>query len=90
MAKPKDTAEAAAFLLDAVRKGCLGDGDAAAVRMLLAERRALLKDRLRLAEDFDRLALAADDCLSLLECCELEGTEGEDGRIEALRQALNA
>lgn len=90
MAKPKDTAEAAAFLLDAARKGCLGDGDAAAVRMLLAERRALLKDRLRLAEDFDRLASAADACLGLLEAADLEGTEGEGGRIEALRQALDA
>ena len=88
MAKPKDTAEAAAFLLDAVRKGCLGDGDARAVRMLLAERKALLRDRLRLAEDFDRLAAAADDCLGLMEAADLEGSEGEGGRIEALRQAL--
>ena len=89
MAKPKDTAEAAAFLLDAMRKGCLGDGDARAVRMLLDERKALLRDRLRLAEGFDRLAAAADDCLGLMEAADLEGSEGEDGRIEALRQALD-
>lgn len=83
MAKPKDTAQAAAFLLDCVRKGCLGDGDAAAVIMLLRERKAMKKD-------LARLSAAADDCLSLLECCDLEGSEGEGGRIEALRKALNA
>ena len=67
---------------------CLPRGDAAAVRMLLAERRTLLADRLRLSESYDRLAAAADDCLGLMEAAELEGSEGEDGRIEALRQAL--
>lgn len=83
MAKPKDTAEAAAFLLDAVRKGCLGDGDADAVLMLLRERRALRKD-------LARLSLAADDCLSLMEAADLEGTEGEGGRMQKLRDALDA
>lgn len=83
MAKPKTTAEAAAFLLDCVRKGCLGDGDARAVRMLLAERKTLRKD-------LARLSLAADDCLGLMEAADLEGTPGEDGRMQKLRDALDA
>ncbi len=90
MAKPESTNEAEAFLLDAIRKGCLGEGDAEAVTMLLTERRMMLRDRLKLGEDFDRLASAADACLGLMEAADLEGSEGEDGRIEALRQALDA
>ena len=89
MAKPKDMEEAAALLRACVRLGFLVGGDADAVDMLLTERRALLNERLRLAESFDRLATAADAVLDLVETADLEGLEGEGDRIQALRDALN-
>jgi hypothetical protein len=76
-AEPMSVREACALLSDCVRKGCLGEGDARAVGVLIRE-----------AKRAEVLTAAADDCLSLLECCELEGSEGEDGRIDRLRQAL--
>ena len=80
MAKPEPMSvrEACALLRDCVRKGCLGEGDARAVGVLIRE-----------AKRAEALTKAADDCLGLLECCDLEGSEGEGGRIEALRQALD-
>jgi hypothetical protein len=70
--------EACALLRQCVRLGCLGEGDARAVGVLIRE-----------AKRAEALTAAADDVLGLLEAADLEGTEGEGGRIEALRKALD-
>lgn len=69
---------ACALLTDCVNKGCLGEGDALAVRVLIRE-----------AKRAKALMAAADDVLGLLEATDLEGTEGEGGRVQALREAMD-
>jgi hypothetical protein len=75
---PTTTAEAAAMLAQCARLGCLGKGDAIAVRLILKERKRFLA-----------LEVAADDALSLLETLEPDDDAMRE-RIEAFRAALDA
>ena len=87
MPKPSSPDEAAAFLLDCVRKGCLGDGDARAVRLLLAERKAMKAERKALKAEHLALWGAAASACDLLDTLD---QDFKDERAEALHKAVNA